>query len=207
MVDLAPSVRRQPDRKTEAPSSLDWQILLTDVHEVGAAEDGEVGPVVDDQRDAEALRDGTRLPERLQKLAVGQVLLSHLHEVDPPAHRGGEKVRKVGADTRDEVEAAEERCGHATAGSLAARDGASDDELVPTLERDLPEARSLDGLAVALDQGIAAHEAETFEENGDRLAALELLSAAVDGDHAFEITPVTGLDGAAVSSSSMIPAR
>jgi hypothetical protein len=89
---------------------------------------------------------------------------------------------------------------------LPACNGSGDDKLVSTFERDVTVARPLDGLAVPFDERVAPGEAEALEQLGDRLAALELVCATVDGDHDFEITPASGLDGTAVGCSSMIPA-
>ena len=54
--------------------------------EVGADEHGQVGPVVDDERDAEPPRDLPRLLQHAEELPVGQRLLPELDEVDPAAH-------------------------------------------------------------------------------------------------------------------------
>ena len=54
--------------------------------EVGFGEAGEVGAVVDDERDAEAERDLAGLLEHGEQLAVGQRLLADLDDVHPAPH-------------------------------------------------------------------------------------------------------------------------
>jgi hypothetical protein len=51
-------------------------------------------------------------------------------------------------------------------------------------------------------------EAEPFEQRRDGDADVQILGAVVDGhSHGFVTTPASGLEGDAVSISSMIPAR
>ena len=66
-------MRRLPDRETESARGVDGEVVLSDVDVVRAAENGEVGTVVDDERYAEAPRDLSRLLERAQERTVREV--------------------------------------------------------------------------------------------------------------------------------------
>ena len=74
--------------------------------EVRLAEHREVGPVVDDERDAEPSRDLARLVEPRQQLGVGQTLLANLDDVDAAAHGRLEKLGEIVPHGGDEVEPA-----------------------------------------------------------------------------------------------------
>ena len=60
---LARCVRRETYADAEAPSRVDRQVFLAYVDEICAAENCQVGPVVDDQRDSEPRGHGSRLLE------------------------------------------------------------------------------------------------------------------------------------------------
>jgi hypothetical protein len=75
------------------------------VDEIGAHEDGQVGPVVDDERDAEAAGELARLREELQERSVRKALLPQLHEIDAPTDGRLEERGQVRARARDQVQA------------------------------------------------------------------------------------------------------
>ena len=77
---------------------------MPDVDGVGADENGEIRPVVDDEGDAEAPCDLPRLLEDAQELPVGKLLLPQLDEIDAPANSGGQEVAQIGASGSDEIE-------------------------------------------------------------------------------------------------------
>ena len=73
--------------------------------EVGAREDGEIGPVVDPERDTVGGRHETGLAERIEEPAVGERPVAHLDDVHAAADRRREELAEAGPDRRDEVEA------------------------------------------------------------------------------------------------------
>ena len=64
-------MRGEADGQPEAADGLHRQVVLAHVHAVGADEDGQVGTVVDDERDAEPARDRAGLFQHRQQLFVG----------------------------------------------------------------------------------------------------------------------------------------
>src|SRR5262249_17080097 len=81
-----------------------------------------------------------------------------------------------------------------------------DNEPVTLLQLDAVVVRTLDRLAVQLDEGIGTLQAEFPEQSRDGRRGLQLELLAV-AEHFHDVTsPVIGLDGRAVSDSSMRPA-
>ncbi len=202
-VDIARRVRREADGQAEPAHCRRRQVVLADVHEVGADELREVGTIVDDERNVVTPRHLTGDLEGRQQLTVGCALVANLHDVDAAANRGLQQVGKVRSQTGHEVQAPvldhrgqPRRCvgglwpatvrlyrfRTSPSAGLAAGDRAGDDERVSLLERNLRVAGALHGLAVALDEGVARGEPEPLEQPGDRLARLELVLPAVDDD-------------------------
>src|SRR5262245_5943259 len=92
----------------------------------------------------------------------------------------------------------------------AAGHGSGDDEAVAILEPHLLVARSLDRLAVSLDERESHAEPEPLEQPGDGFPLDDLLVAAVDHDartHGSCTAPMSGLEATASTPSAMIPAR
>jgi hypothetical protein len=86
-------VRREADGEPEPADGLDRQVVLAHVDGVGPDEDGQIGPIVDGERDAEPAGRLARLLEERQEPSVGEALLPHLDQVDAPADGGLEERR------------------------------------------------------------------------------------------------------------------
>ena len=89
----------------DAPGQRRRGVVLADVHAVGPRLEGEVGPVVHDERDAEVSADrpqGTGAGEEGPGL---EALLPQLHHVHPASHAGRHEPLEVGPVGRAEVEA------------------------------------------------------------------------------------------------------
>ena len=103
-VELGSRVCRQADGKAEAPRCRRGHVVLADVDVVGPDEDGQVGAVVDDQRDAQAARDRASFLEHREQRGIREGLLPQLDEVDAAAHGRLEEGVEVRARTRDQIE-------------------------------------------------------------------------------------------------------
>ncbi len=81
-------------------------VLLPDVDAVRACREGEVGPVVEDERHLVGVADVAHHDGPRHHRIVVQVLLAELHDVDTPEDACVDERLEVGAVGRAEIKAA-----------------------------------------------------------------------------------------------------
>ncbi len=97
-VDLPTRMGGQPDQHVRPDELADLDgghVLLSDVHPVRPHLDRDRGAVVDDQERSQPLTQSPRRKGYSGQLAVVEVLLAQLHDLDPSRDGGAQKLRKL----------------------------------------------------------------------------------------------------------------
>ena len=185
------SIGRRPPR---ASGQRDRQVVLSEMHEVGLAEDGQVGPVVDDERDSEPPRDLARLLE-LGRSSPSASPFSRIWTMSTPprtaASRNSARSAARGA-IRYSALIHLRRAGRRRAIALL--------ELERVYRHARPARRFAPRARMARRRRAARAAPPPWR------AGRQLDRSAVDDDFHRRTRPVIGLEGLATSDSSINPA-
>ena len=104
-VDLTRRVRREAGAQPQPANGVDGKIILTDVHEVGSRQEGEIRSIVHHQGDAQLGSHVPRELERREQVAVGDGALPDLNCIDATGDRRAQEVGQIGPHAGDEIQA------------------------------------------------------------------------------------------------------
>ena len=156
------------------------------MHAVRPGLGGEIGPVVEDERDAEVVADAPRPAGHVEQRPGFEVLLAQLHEVDAAGDARLEEALEIGAIGRAEVEPPLAERDH----GLPAGDGPDELQPVTVDQPGRGGVAPVDGCAVALDEHPPPTQAQMGEQVVDRRPLGQLHGVAVRGHlHERERTP------------------